>query len=46
MLSEPPLYITSIIKKKNYKKQEGRKIKQKGDLEEVDEPYKCWLILF
>ena len=46
MLSEPPLYITSIIKKKNYKKHEGRKIKQKGDLEEVDEPYKCWLILF
>ena len=46
MLSEPPLYITSIIKKKNYKKQEGRKIKQKGDLEEVDEPYKYWLILF
>ena len=41
MLSEPPLYITSIIKKKNYKKQEGRKIKQKGDPEEVDEPYKC-----
>ena len=35
---------TSIIKK--IKKKEGRKIKQKGDPEEVDEPYKCWLILF
>ena len=33
------------IKKKKLKKG-GRKIKQKGDLEEVDEPYKCWLICF
>ena len=24
-----------------YKRKEGRKIKQKGDPEEVDEPYKC-----
>ena len=37
---------TSIKKKKLYKRKEGRKIKQKGDPEEVDEPYKCWLILF
>ena len=38
---------TSIKKKKKlYKRKEGRKIKQKGDPEEVDEPYKCWLILF
>ena len=39
--------ITSIIKinKKIIKEKEGRKIKQKGD-PEVDEPYKCWLILF
>ena len=38
--------ITSIKKKKLYKRKEGRKIKQKGDPEEVEEPYKCWLILF
>ena len=34
------IYIYIYIKEK-----EGRKIKQKGD-PEVDEPYKCWLILF
>ena len=37
---------TSIKKKKLYKRKEGRKIKQKGDPEEVDEPYKCWLFFF
>ena len=37
---------TSIKKKKLYKRKEGRKIKQNGDPEEVDEPYKCWLFFF
>ena len=37
---------TSIKKKKLYKRKEGRKIKQKEDPEEVDEPYKCWLFFF
>ena len=38
LISELPLkYIYIYI----YKRKEGRKIKQKGDPEEVDEPYKC-----